>query len=395
MIDVKELDDLMDGTRQDVFSVFLDVDPTKPEHQGPKRAYRIWLHQAMRQALAAIVGPARGAAVRTGHKVLAHVDTAPTRGRGLAIFAAPRFWREYSLPFPLPNSVQYGRADLVPLLWAMSEYKTYAVVAVYLDHAWIAVAHLGRTVVIEDETLELDTQDWRFKAGRPGTYTRRAGVGVGRGAQADTFDSRVDEHRRQFWRRVAHAAVRTLGDLHIDRVIMGGSEEAVTAVREFLPEAIRAHVIDTVTLPSYATLADVQERTLPIALADHHRRESALVGSLLARVEADGSGVVGRAATFMSLMQGEVKTLVVARDLDGDIWRCAQCESLSTERTRTCPGCGKAVDRVPLRQVLPTLARRHGAGIEVVGSPTSSQLTNGIGALLRYRPPHEVDEAAR
>jgi len=150
-----------------------------------------------------------------------------------------------------------------------------------------------------------------------------------------------------------------------------------------------------VTLPSYATLADVQERTLPIALADHHRRESALVGSLLARVEADGSGVVGRAATFMSLMQGEVKTLVVARDLDGDIWRCAQCESLSTERTRTCPGCGKAVDRVPLRQVLPTLARRHGAGIEVVGSPTSSQLTNGIGALLRYRAPHEVDEAAR
>jgi peptide subunit release factor 1 (eRF1) len=395
MIDVKEVDDLMGGTRQDIFSVFLDVDPTKPEHQGPKRAYRIWLHQAMRQALAGIVGPARGAALRTGRKVLAHVDTAPIRGRGLAIFAAPRFWREYSLPFPLPNCLQYGRADLVPLLWAMSEYKTYAVVAVYLDHAWIAVAHLGRAAVIQDETLELDTRDWRFKAGRSDTYTRRAGVGVGRGAQADTFDARVDEQRRQFWQSVAQAAARALIDLHIDRVILGGPEKAVTTVRELLPEAVRAQVIDTVPLPAYATLAEVQERTLPVALADHHRRESRLVADLLARAEGEGSGVVGREATIRSLMQGEVKTLVIARDLDGDIWRCTQCEYLSTERVRTCPGCGGTVERLPLRQVFPTLARRHGAGIEVIGSPTSSQLTDGVGALLRYRAPQEAAEAAR
>jgi peptide subunit release factor 1 (eRF1) len=278
----------------------------------------------------------------------------------------------------------------VPLLWAISEYKTYAVVAVYLEHARIAVAHLGRTAVIDDETLELDTRDWRFKAGRPSTYTRRAGVGAGRGTQADTFDARVDERRRQFWQSVAQATARALGDLHIDRLIMGGPEKAVNAVREFLPEAVRAQVIDVVPLPSYATPAEVQELTLPVALADHHRRESRLVADLLARVEADGSGVVGRAATLRSLMQGEVKTVVIARDLDGDIWRCAQCEYLSTERIRTCPGCGGIVDRVPLRQVLPTLARRHGAAIEVVGSPTSTQLTDGIGALLRYRAPHEV-----
>jgi peptide subunit release factor 1 (eRF1) len=172
--------------------------------------------------------------------------------------------------------------------------------------------------------------------------------------------------------------------------MMGGPEKAVTAVREFLPEAVRAHVVDTVAVPSYATLAEVQERTLPVALADHHRRESKLVADLLARVEADGSGVVGEAATFRSLIQGEVKRLVVSRDLEGDIWRCAQCQYPSTEPIRTCPGCGGTIERVPLRQVLPTLARRHGAEIEVVGSSASSQLTDGIGALLRYRAPQEV-----
>jgi peptide subunit release factor 1 (eRF1) len=389
MIDVDRLEDLMGIARQDVFSISLDVDPTKPEHQVPNPAYRIWLHQAMRQTLAGIVGPDRAGALRTGRKVLAYVDTAPARGRGLAIFAAPKLWREYSLPFPLPNRVQFGRPDLIPLLWAMSEYKAYAIVAVYLEHARIAVAYLGRTTVVDDETLELDTRDWRFKSGRSDTYTRRVGVGVGRGAQADTFDARVDEHRRQFWHGVAQATARALVDRHIDRVIIGGPEEAATTVREFLPEAVRAHVIETVPLPSYASLAEVQERTLPVALADHHRRESGLVADLLARVGADAGAVVGRAATFRSLVQGEVNTLVVARDLEGDIWQCTQCQYLSATPIGTCPGCGGSVDRAPLRQMLPTLARRHGAGIEVVGPSTSSQLTDGIGALLRFRAPHE------
>jgi peptide subunit release factor 1 (eRF1) len=390
MIDVEELEDLMGVARQDVFSISLDVDPTKPEHQVSNPAYRIWLHQAMRQTLAGIVGPDRAGALRTGRKVLAYVDAAPARGRGLAIFAAPKLWRVNSLPFPLPNRVQFGRPDLMPLLWAMSEYKAYAIVAVYLEHARIAVAYLGRTTVVDDETLELNTRDWRFKAGRSDTYTRRVGVGVGRGAQAATFDARVDERRQQFWHGVAQATARALVDLRIDRVIIGGPEEATTAVRAFLPEAVRAHVIGTVSMPSHATLAEIQDRTLPVALADHHRREAGLVADLLARVEADVEAVVGRTATFGSLMQGEVKTLVVARDLEGDIWQCTRCQHLSATPIGTCLGCGGPVDRAPLRQMLPILARRHGAELEVVGPSTSSQLTDGIGALLRYRAPHEV-----
>jgi peptide subunit release factor 1 (eRF1) len=272
----------------------------------------------------------------------------------------------------------------------MSEYKTYAIVAVYLEHARIAVAYLGRATVIDDETLELDTRDWRFKAGRSDTYTRRVGFGVGRGAQADPFDARIDKHRRQFWQRVAQAVAQALVDRHIDRAVIGGPEEAATAVRELLPEAARDQVIETVPIPSYATLPEIQERTLPLALADHHRRESELVADLLARVAANQAAVVGRQATFRSLMQGEVKTLVAVRDINGDIWQCQQCQYLSATPIETCPGCGEVAARTPLRQILPILARQHGAGLEVVGPSMFSQLTDGIGALLRYRARHAV-----
>jgi hypothetical protein len=90
----------------------------------------------------------------------------------------------------------------------------------------------------------------------------------------------------------------------------------------------------------YATLADVQERTLPVALAEYHPRESELVTGLLVGVAANERAVVGRAATFTSLMQGEVETLGVARDLDGGIWQCTQCESVRAIAVGTCPGCG-------------------------------------------------------
>jgi peptide subunit release factor 1 (eRF1) len=385
MVDATEIDALLNVARRDVLSVSLDVDPTRPEHQVPTPAYRIWLHRAVHQVLAGISGPGRGEALETGRKVLAHVNASRPQGRGLVIFAAPNLWRKYSLPFPLPNLVRFGRPDLVPLLWAMSEYEPYAVLAVDLEHATIAMAYVGRTVVVDDKTLELDTEDWQFKSGRVGTYTRSIGVGIGRGVQADTYDARVAERQRQFWHGVAQATAKALADLHIGRMIIAGREEAASAVREFLPEAVRAHVIGTVPLPSRATIPEIQRRTLPMALADHHRQESALVADLLAAVEADAQAVVGRAPTLRSLMAGEVKTLAVARDLEGDIWQCTQCEYLSARPLRACPICGGSVDQGALRQVLPLLARRHGAALEVIGPVGSAHLVDGLGAVLRYR----------
>ena len=53
------------------------------------------------------------------------------------------------------------------------------------EHARILIAYLGRTATVDEETLELDTSDWRFKAGRQPAFTARGGMGAGRGAQRD------------------------------------------------------------------------------------------------------------------------------------------------------------------------------------------------------------------
>ena len=109
MVAPSEIDALLDMARPDVLSISVDVDPTRPEHQSPHPAYRIWLQRAVQEAVAGIGGPGRSDALQTARQVLAHVEGSRPRGRGLVIFAASTLWREYWLPFPLPNRVQFGR----------------------------------------------------------------------------------------------------------------------------------------------------------------------------------------------------------------------------------------------------------------------------------------------
>src|SRR3972149_5714155 len=49
-----DLADLIEAERADVLSASLDVDPSRPEHQGQNPAYRTWLRTAPRPTLAAV-----------------------------------------------------------------------------------------------------------------------------------------------------------------------------------------------------------------------------------------------------------------------------------------------------------------------------------------------------
>src|SRR3989304_5074823 len=74
-----DLADLIEAERADVLSVSLDVDPSRPEHQGQNPAYRIWLRNALRQTLEAIPKEARRGADELAQRIIRHVATDPPR----------------------------------------------------------------------------------------------------------------------------------------------------------------------------------------------------------------------------------------------------------------------------------------------------------------------------
>ncbi|MGQ0549496.1 MAG: hypothetical protein ACT4PY_07490, partial [Armatimonadota bacterium] len=81
--------------------------------------------------------------------------------------------------------------------------------------------------------------------------------------------------------------------------------------------------------------------------------------------------------------------------LAGTVWRCVQCQYVSTDPIDRCPTCGGAVEKFELSQLLPVLAYRNAASIELVGKDAAEALRahDGLGALLRYVPNPVVERA--
>ena len=215
------------------------------------------------------------------------------------------------------------------------------------------------------------------------------GTGASRGTQRDTFEARVDEHRRRLWLGAAEAAARWLHDVRVDRLIIAGPEEASSAVRNLLPEAARAKLVAVVPVRSDLDPEEIHRATVPIALAEEHARERALVEDVVQRAAGGAGTIVGARATLDALAREQVVTLVADRDVDGEVVQCTQCGQATAERVPVCPVCGGAVERTALSQILPLLARRSGARLEMVSGEAAVALRphGGIGAVLRYTVP--------
>jgi peptide subunit release factor 1 (eRF1) len=380
------LRELLAVSHHDVLSVSLDVDPTRPEHLTVPPAYRIWLRNTLRSTLGALPRGARKTARLSAGRILDYVKTRRPLGRGLAVYAGPQVWLAFELPVPLENRVAYGQPDAWPLMWAVHEFEPYMILAVDRENARISTVYLGRITIEEKDSLDLDVTDWKFKSGRQRTAAVAAGVGASRGVQRDTFDARVDANIRRFWSGVADAAVRVADERHVDRLIIGGPEEAAAAVKSLLPARCQRNVVAVVPLAGWLPEAEVLAHTLPVAKEEQRRRDEALVASVLDGAASGGRAVVGPDATLDALAQGQVDTVVAHLDLDIPAWSCADCSTVVIANADACPACGGLLVPSSLRQILPALTARSAASLRLVRAAAHGGLEDhgGLGALLRY-----------
>ncbi|HEY3247221.1 MAG TPA: VLRF1 family aeRF1-type release factor [bacterium] len=378
--------DLIETERDDVLSISLDVDPTKPEHQTVRPAYAIELKNAVREILDGLPKRRRRQIGPSAERALAYVESMKPQGRGLAIFAGPELWRQQFFPFPLPTRISYGRPDVIPVLWSADEYQPYAILAVDSEHARILAAYLGTAAVMEHDALVLDTNEWRFTSGRQPSFTKAVGTGAARGTQRDTFDARVDDHVRRFLHGAANAAADWLDELQIDRLILAGAEDTTAAVRDMLPDRARGKLAATVTLPAHATLPEIRDRTLEAALQSERSREEQLIATALERTGGPAGSVLGIDATLAALQRGEVMTLIADRALSGPVGRCRRCGYVTAKPRQRCEVCRGKVEPTTFPQVLPLLAHRGGAELELVGSESAGALRalGGLAGILRY-----------
>lgn len=384
----RDLIELIDTARDDVFSVSLDIDPTKPEHQTVQPAYVIRVKNGIRGILESLPPRRRKQAAPIAGQILGFVDTLRPEGRGLAIFAAPDLWRQQFFPFPLSTKISYGPPDVMPVLWTVDEYEPYAILVVDSERARILVAYLGGAAVMEQDVLGLDTHEWRFTAGRQPSFTKAVGTGAARGAQRDTFDARVDDHVRRFWTGAASAAARWLDELQIDRLVLAGPAEAAAAVADALPDRARRKLAATVPMAADADLPEIRKRTLEAALRSERSREEELIAAVLDRTTRPAGSVIGVDETLAAVQRGEAMTVLADRDLEGTVGRCRRCGYVTAKPRRRCEVCRGKLVQLTFPQVLPLLVRRSGARLELVGKESAGALRaiGGLAAILRFKP---------
>ncbi len=378
-----DAEDLLDLGRGDVLSVHLDTDPTKPENQRPEPAYRIWARKGLLELAGALGASQRKRVDELVERVDARLREDRPRGRGLVLYVADGLWREYVLPVGVENRVRYGLPDLWPLLWVREAYTPYGVLLVHRDHARLWVTHLGEAELVEDEEFHLDPSQWRFTSGKPPSFAKGMGMPASRGAQRDTFDSRVEHHVRGFLSRVASAAGKAVEELGVGRLIVGGPPEAASAVCEMLAEPARRKLVGTVSVPPLEEWPEIRERVLEVAREDQRRRHREL-RETLRNGQGSGGAVLGPEATLDALLRHQVLVLAADRDVEGRAWVCPRCEFATLRSDEPCPTCGAELVETSWTQLLPALARRSHAQV-VLLEPGLLREHGGVGAVLRYR----------
>jgi peptide subunit release factor 1 (eRF1) len=239
---------------------------------------------------------------------------------------------------------------------------------------------LGEVEEQQKERFALDTSEWRKKAAVP----QHPVAGRSRGSMIDRFEQRVDAHYAQFFRDTAGRAHEWAAREKLTPIFLVGPNEAVEPVWNELPAKVQGKAALVKGDFSKLSLAELQVRLAPEIARWKRRHELGVVESLLG--QANGArAVAGLDETLLKLQQGAARELIVARGLGGKLRQCAKCQWADRSVDPACPSCGGERRLVPLRAVIPELARRHGVPVEVVAEEAGTALhkRGGMGAWLR------------
>lgn len=383
----QDIQPLLDFDSPPLLTVYLDVDPTKPENLGAPRAYQTWLKNALRDLEGKIDEADKPVFQEVAARTRHYVDTSLADGKGIVIFAGSNFWQAHHLPVPLTNRAAWGRPEVGPLLCQIYTYRPYGVVLVDHVRSRFFLVSPDDAHEVMDLILPLDTGDWRRMGVVPpsdpgGTMT--SGIA---GSNLDAFQARIDAHVRRFLTRVADW-VPNLMDVHgADGLVLGGPEEPVAELQGLLSPDIAAAVLTTLPIPVESSAAEIRELTVPVVMERREARDVEIVSNLLDRALGNGPAVLGLELTLRYLQAGEVQQVVTARNCEATLCHCPRCDFTTSSLQRTeCPVCGIAMEETTLAAMLPALAMTRGSEIIIVGGRAAEHLApyEGIGALLRF-----------
>jgi peptide chain release factor subunit 1 len=295
-------------------------------------------------------------------------------GRGVVFFACKPagLWEVRTVQFPMPTLVEVDTTPYTALLaHALDEGEALAVVHVQKDGARIWLAEQSASEQVE--TIASDVQGRHSQGGW---------------SQA-RFERHVEVQAAEHRARVVEELLRLNAERPFRRLAIGGSEPALSEFRKELPEPLASRVIGTFPVDAKQDADEtIVSRAQSLFEEAERASERQLVREMLDAAAAGGPGVIGLDGTLSALLEGRVRTLLVAAGARQEGSVCPNCDYLSAKPFRACPLCGADSDATPdVVGVAMERALLSGAQVEsLLGEAKDELLSRGhpVGAILRY-----------
>lgn len=294
--------------------------------------------------------------------------------KGLAILSSSEnsFWKEYHFAVPVKNELIVDKTPYTkPLLDILDNYQRYAILLVDKESARIFTIHLGGIV----EYGEVHTPDIPGKHKKGGWFA----------LSQNHYERHIGYHVGVHLKDVVKKFEGFLSGEYIGRLLVGGSDEAVSMVKGLLPHTLTDRIIGTFHAEMFLKSDEVLKRAEPILQAYEKKKEDATVEEILARAMKRENAVIGLEDVLNALQEGRVMKLVFIKDFKDSGYACKNCRYLTKQKVSHCPYCGGEMEEVSyLVDLAAQRAVEQGALIEVISDNKKLSDAGSIGAFLRF-----------
>ncbi|MBI3307282.1 MAG: hypothetical protein HYZ84_05720, partial [Candidatus Omnitrophica bacterium] len=283
------------------------------------------------------------------------------------------FWTK-ELKIHVPDQAYWlEKPYILPLLEAFDEYERCGVILVDKEKARIFTYKLGE---IEEEKDALAWNDVRhFKT-----------TGKDNLRSAFKLQRTTELHEQWHLKHVVQIMEEKLEQKHFNRLILGGSKEAVNELIALLPPDLQTKIAGRLLISVQVHEKKLLEALTQLELRIEREEEQKLVEKFIQAEWPNKHRILGREGVLTHLNRGEIHALVYSENFKAIGGKCRGCGYLFSNGRLMCGRCGSPIDSLPyLLEEMARRAAQTGGSIEEVHESAARRLdeAGGIGAILK------------
>ncbi|OGW40921.1 MAG: hypothetical protein A2Y97_03000 [Nitrospirae bacterium RBG_13_39_12] len=294
--------------------------------------------------------------------------------KGLVILTSQekKFWVEFHLSVPIKNEIILDKTPYIkPLLDILDNYQRYAILLVDKESARLFIIHIGEI----EEYTEVHSENVPGKHKKGGWYS----------LSEKSYERHTDYHVSLHLKEVVKQLDIFLSRENVGRLIIGGSEDAVTKVKALFPQTVNEKIIGTFQAEMFANSKEILKKTEPILRAFEKQKEDKTIEDLVTKAMKNENAVIGIENVLNAIQEGRIMKLIFIKDYRHSGLKCNNCGYLSIQHISACPYCKGKTQKVNyIVDLAAQKAVEQGALVEVTSDNKKFKDSGSIGAFLRF-----------